>query len=158
PEPDLSIHPTSRYGAHFFLPLKAAALEPPGDGIAVMEPGLAVEARSRSSTAGYDVFLHPSPLGGDGESPLALPDDQAVIAALDRTIAKIGLRPHQPLSEAYGLLDTWFASHYSYRVGVALRPGADPIVRFLDEAQQGHCELFATSGVLLLRRIGIPAR
>jgi transglutaminase-like putative cysteine protease len=158
PEPDLSIHPASRYGAHFFLPLGAAALEPPGDTIAVMEPGLAVEAHGRSSSAGYDVFLDPSPLGGDGADALALPNDPAVIAALDGTIAKLGLRPRPTTAEACRALDLWFAARYRYRIGVLFRPGADPIVRFLEEIDHGHCELFATSGVLLLRRMGIPAR
>lgn len=36
-------------------------------------------------------------------------------------------------------------------------PGKDPVIAFL-ERKEGHCELFATAGVMLLRRAGIPAR
>jgi hypothetical protein len=40
--------------------------------------------------------------------------------------------------------------------GVGL--GDDPILKFLREQKSGHCEYYATSGTLMLRAMGIPAR
>ncbi len=34
----------------------------------------------------------------------------------------------------------------------------DPVIQFLNEKRQGHCEMFATAAVLLLRAQGVPAR
>jgi hypothetical protein len=38
------------------------------------------------------------------------------------------------------------------------RTNETPLTRFLLRTHRGHCEYFATAGVLLLRQIGIPAR
>ena len=38
------------------------------------------------------------------------------------------------------------------------QPPSDPVERFLFYNRSGHCELFASAGVLLLRTAGIPAR
>ena len=48
-----------------------------------------------------------------------------------------------------------------YRYSLDFQPpgdGTDPVVHFLTEERKGHCELFATSAVLLLRSMGLPAR
>ncbi len=44
------------------------------------------------------------------------------------------------------------------RSGRGEEPGLDPVLQFLDLNRRGHCELFATAAVLLLRSHGIPAR
>lgn len=36
--------------------------------------------------------------------------------------------------------------------------GSDPVLHFLTRYKRGHCELFASSAVLLLRSMGLPAR
>ncbi|MBR2427714.1 MAG: transglutaminase domain-containing protein [Lentisphaeria bacterium] len=38
------------------------------------------------------------------------------------------------------------------------QPPSDPVERFLLYTQSGHCELFASAGVMLLRAAGVPAR
>ena len=45
-----------------------------------------------------------------------------------------------------------------YELGVPFYGPIDPAVRFVTELRRGHCELFATTAVLLLRMQGIPAR
>ena len=48
-----------------------------------------------------------------------------------------------------------------YRYSLDFQPpgdGTDPVVHFLTRERRGHCELFATSAVLLLRSMGLPAR
>jgi transglutaminase-like putative cysteine protease len=46
---------------------------------------------------------------------------------------------------------------YSLDSGIS-SSGPDPVLQFLTDKQKGHCELFAASAVMLLRKIGIPAR
>jgi transglutaminase-like putative cysteine protease len=41
---------------------------------------------------------------------------------------------------------------------ILTRPNSDVIDEFLFETKQGHCEYFATSMVLMLRTLNIPAR
>lgn len=50
------------------------------------------------------------------------------------------------------------ASEKRYQLDFTAPPGVDATVYFLEEAEGGHCELFASAYVLLLRSIGIPAR
>jgi len=47
---------------------------------------------------------------------------------------------------------------YAYTLDLMDSPGADPIGDFLFRDRAGHCELFASSLVLMLRSQGIPAR
>jgi len=56
-------------------------------------------------------------------------------------------------------LEEWFATNFRYTLflGDAQRGGRD-LERFLLVDRAGHCEYFATSTVLLLRALGIPAR
>jgi len=56
-------------------------------------------------------------------------------------------------------LETWFATNFRYTLflGDAKRGGRD-LERFLLVDRAGHCEYFATSTVLLLRALRIPAR
>jgi hypothetical protein len=53
---------------------------------------------------------------------------------------------------------TKYFSTYEYKLGVKLAGSlGDPIFDFLKK-EKGHCELFATSTVMLLRAHGVPAR
>ena len=47
-----------------------------------------------------------------------------------------------------------------YRYSLDFRPArqSDPVLHFLMRRRSGHCELFASSAVLLLRSMGLPAR
>ncbi len=52
-----------------------------------------------------------------------------------------------------------FLSRYSY--SLSFRPPGergDPVLHFLTKERRGHCELFASAAVLLLRSMGLPAR
>lgn len=54
-----------------------------------------------------------------------------------------------------------FADKFSYRTWQPpgrFRPGETPVSRFLHQTRAGHCEYFATATVLLLRKLGFPAR
>ena len=53
---------------------------------------------------------------------------------------------------------TYFAKHYKYELTAPNDASLDPIVDFLQNRDSGHCELFASAAVMLLRHEGIPAR
>lgn len=55
-------------------------------------------------------------------------------------------------------LQSYLIANYSYTLDFVGRGGADPLGDFLFRYRGGHCELFASSMVLLLRSQGIPAR
>ncbi len=56
-------------------------------------------------------------------------------------------------------LEDYFSGHFSYSLDLAGRGRAKtPLANFLTQTKKGHCELFATATVLLLRSAGIPAR
>lgn len=81
---------------------------------------------------------------------------------LDRVIEglKLPLNPSPAL--AMKSLTSFFAGQFSYSLyqGPMKIAGTNetPLGRFLLRSKSGHCEYFATSTVLLLRRLGIPAR
>ena len=53
----------------------------------------------------------------------------------------------------------WLAQRHSYSLQMQLPPGAgDPLVRWLESRQPGHCELFAGGLAMLARAAGLPAR
>ncbi len=53
----------------------------------------------------------------------------------------------------------WLQARHSYSLSMRLEPGeGDPLIRWMESAQPGHCELFAGSLVMLARAAGVPAR
>ncbi len=55
-------------------------------------------------------------------------------------------------------IEQFLQSSYKYSVNLSQHWGEDAIERFLFEEEEGHCELFASTMVLMLRYLGIPAR
>ena len=51
-----------------------------------------------------------------------------------------------------------FRDGFRYSLSSDSPLGVDPVVNFLQTSRAGHCELFATATVLLLRMSGVPAR
>ena len=83
------------------------------------------------------------------------------IPALDQVLADLRLAEQTP-EQAVKTLGRFFASKFSYRTWQEppswRRTNETALTRFLLRSRSGHCEYFATAGVLLLRRAGIPAR
>src|SRR5581483_10497640 len=53
----------------------------------------------------------------------------------------------------------WLAARHRYSLQMQLPPGAgDPLVRWLESREPGHCELFAGSLAILARAEGLPSR
>jgi protein-glutamine gamma-glutamyltransferase len=109
----------------------------------------------------FDDYFTPGP--GIDSAPTAddlqLPERE--VAALVQVAAGLGLDAHQP-EAALRTLGAFFQDRFRYSLGPAsgtrAQTNTSPLSAFLLEHRSGHCEYFATAGVLLLRKAGIPAR
>ena len=61
-------------------------------------------------------------------------------------------------SEAVGLSTNYLLDNYQYSLKQGSAASSDPVAHFLKNTHKGHCELFASSLVMMLRSCGIPAR
>lgn len=60
--------------------------------------------------------------------------------------------------EIEGRLASEFEDHFNYTLRLNGRNSREPITQFLNKTKEGHCEYFAGSTAILLRRMGIPTR
>jgi transglutaminase-like putative cysteine protease len=139
-----------RDGAAVFLPLGARLSVPArgmaeerADGTFVVDPAIA-ELTFRIDPA--DTALDPDDL----ELPAHL---RAPLTKRARELAGEG----SPRVRAERLRRA-LAEAKEYRLDFDPLPGRDPVLDFLERAEGGHCELFASAYVLLARSLGIPAR
>lgn len=64
-------------------------------------------------------------------------------------------KEHEKITAVIGFLN----KHYRYSLDFqAPQDDTDPIIHFLSHERKGHCELFASAAVLLLRAMGLPTR
>ncbi len=136
---------------------------PPG-----LRTNLITRGRRLFEEAGLGRFVRGEGSGSD-EPPrflfTAANEDLAVTPseerALDAVIAELNLRDYPP-DEQLRLLQSFFDTQFKYSMWQTAPRSAitnqTPLTRFLLETRSGHCEYFATATVLLLRRVGIPAR
>jgi len=86
---------------------------------------------------------------------LQLPD------ALDRRIPELARQATKfsrtPFDKALAI-ESFLRNRYTYTLNLTGKPGEDPLAHFLFESRGGHCEYFASSMVIMLRTLGIPAR
>lgn len=162
-EPEFTIRPAERYAAVLFTPLKLQALEGPSTKV-VLHVGGILHTSQESSANGYRVWQSDAPVhaGGEGEGYLALPEDPELLAAIDEHIATAKLRGPDGQPVAGPTLVLRLAKHfdrrYKYKFGIRFDEGSDPLTQFLRVKKHGHCELFASSAALILRRLGIRTR
>lgn len=96
---------------------------------------------------------------------LALPGTPADEAALRRAVAEIAggsdgeaVKRLSPMVFAQRAC-AWLAQRHAYSMQSTLPAGeADPLVRWIDSREPGHCELFAGAFVVLARAAGFPTR
>ncbi|MFW5857686.1 MAG: transglutaminase-like domain-containing protein [Planctomycetota bacterium] len=162
-EATLEAFPARAYRAHFFLPLGAAAVVTRSDHITVF-PGRTLQSRRSGTDRGYRVHVDPTPVRIEGMLPAyrhVPPDDAQLLARLDATLRELGLAPGAPARDAVRRLQAFFASEFTYDTQVTFAErdaGGDYVGQFLRTVRRGHCELFASAGTLLLRRLGLSAR
>ncbi len=82
--------------------------------------------------------------------------------AIEAVGAELGLEGLAP-AEVLARVSRHFSLHFRYTTELKPSTSKDPrartaLGRFLLSDREGHCEYFATAGVLLLRSAGVPAR
>jgi transglutaminase-like putative cysteine protease len=94
-----------------------------------------------------------------GDQDLSLPGRET--NTLEEVVSNLHLRG-QNFSQAVQTLARFFSTQFTYTTWQDQarfpRKNDTPLSRFLLRTRSGHCEYFATAGVLLLRSAGIPAR
>lgn len=83
------------------------------------------------------------------------PADRLVLTRLAREIGPAGTG-----AAAFGArASAWLRGRHGYSLSPRFPPGpGDPLIRWMDSREPGHCELFAGALVLAAREAGIPAR
>ncbi|HKV63812.1 MAG TPA: DUF3488 and transglutaminase-like domain-containing protein [Candidatus Acidoferrum sp.] len=80
---------------------------------------------------------------------------------LDRRIPELARQASKfsktPFDKALAI-ENFLRNRYAYTLNLTGKPGEDPLAHFLFESRGGHCEYFASSMVIMLRTLGIPAR
>ncbi|RMH17438.1 MAG: DUF3488 domain-containing protein [Acidobacteria bacterium] len=150
-------------------PLRSASLALPLETLSVR--GLNVPALLRDPGGAYLLPMPPREalhyrleLGDEPVIRAADPDDPRR-SALDES----GLTPRiralarevmgeGPDGERIDRLERHLLREYAYTLDFVGRGGSDPLEAFLFDNRRGHCELFASAMVLMLRAEGIPAR
>ena len=80
-------------------------------------------------------------------------------ARLEHVANEIAGGAKLPAAEFAQRAGDWLARHHAYSLQAKIPGGAgDALVRWLTSDASGHCELFASSLVMLARSAGIPAR
>jgi len=158
-KPALTIYPAARLAGTLFAPLEAAAIDADARSFHVFSPGESLRTKGAGSAA-YRVFLDERPVRAEGEVTAYrdLPKDPALVAALDGLLARAGLARGASATEAIRALAHYFQANYRYRLGIRFARGSDPLTQFIQKKRHGHCELFASSGALALRRLGFATR
>jgi protein-glutamine gamma-glutamyltransferase len=162
-EPDLIVRPAARYEAVMFTPLDLQAVEGPSVKV-VRHVGSILHSSEESTADGYRVWQSSAQVHAEAKGPatLELPEDPELLAAVDEHIAQAKLRgpdgkPVDPLTLVRRLA-THFDRRYEYKFGIQFDDESDPLTQFLRVKKHGHCELFASSATLILRRLGVRAR
>ncbi len=151
--------------ASLLLPMETVAVSIPGvrylsvdSGGAVYLPGMPpdtirYEARLASGPR-IAAVLDSSSL--ESAEPLSALDPGGVSERMRQLASQV--MGEGSASERAARLENHLLSEYAYSLDLLGLGGDDPIEEFLFETKSGHCELFASAMVLLLRAEGIPAR
>ena len=168
---------------HFPIPPRTFGVEMVAESVSLSPDGV-LSAKNPSRSAGYiaripsfdpdGAFQEP----GNADDPsmhrfLEMPRGESSmrVSAIGKRLLSFKSRrrklsPRETMRLVTGFLKNNYI--YSLNPGVESRftirrirklpPPEDPVERFLIHTGAGHCELFASSAVLLLRSVGIPAR
>ncbi|MEZ4311829.1 MAG: transglutaminaseTgpA domain-containing protein [Polyangiaceae bacterium] len=145
----------------FLVPLGAAAVSVPDGKLVADRFGALRPIRGGLTTIEFDLPPTTAPLGA-GDFPPSAPttDDRRRPVKLARDLAPLvraWTEGKTDPEERVFALARHLEEHGTYSLNYARGPG-DPILDFLREHPQGHCEYFASAMAMLARSAGIPAR
>ncbi len=100
----------------------------------------------------------PQPVKPDAAVYTQLPDN--LIKEIDLILGGLPKLKSSGMNDQrrIAVLLKYFQDNFKYKIREQPVHPVDPVLSFLKETHEGHCELYATSMILLLRRLGIPAR
>jgi protein-glutamine gamma-glutamyltransferase len=146
-----------REGDTLFLPLGAVAVtSPPGVALVRAPSGTLRVAHGTPLPIDYSaqfdpaLVVQPQAKGADLELP---PGSDRMRELAQRITGRTTNRLAAALA-----LEQYLQAHYAYSLATRAPLREDPVQWFLFSSRRGHCEFFASSMVLLLRTLGIPAR
>ena len=141
----------------YFLPLEAVDVAVPS-GLANVDSRGILATVAAFPADRYWFRVEPGRLRELG-SPGA--DDRQIPAALRPTLRALGERWIAGAADdaaRLAAIERHLQTEYHYSLDFERGSSGDPVVEFLLQGGQGHCEYFATAMVLLSRAVGIPAR
>lgn len=168
PPAEVTVYPaTYLHDALLYAPGSARRFELIADGLANNPDGILVP-REWDQQAGYSMLVptdqstsYPRPTFTDRLPPkhyTLLPEaGRDAFADVAHDVFS-GDGPAASTIETVGRLIGYFRRGFTYSLGVKIDSREDPVLQFLTEHRKGHCELFASATVLLLRQQGIAAR
>ena len=145
--------------SNLFIPVEAVALDVRSPYLLLDEGGAVVAQMHSLDGISYRVAL------GEGPSSAARPPDESS-NALDpsgispriEALAAEVMGDTGSLLERLRRLERHMTDSYDYTLDLLGRNADHPIEAFLFEDRRGHCELFASATVLMLRSQAVPAR
>jgi transglutaminase-like putative cysteine protease len=146
---------------HLPLPLQAVAISGRLHGLTMDAGGNIFLFYAPSGTLRARIGLARTPRSL-AAPPRRLEEDSALLDTSEVTprMANLAQRvagDRSPAAAAEALQD-YLLSRYAYTTDLVAGSSGNPLDDFLFETRRGHCEYFASSMVLLLRSLGIPAR
>ena len=160
---DVFLRPVT--GRNIVLPVQAVRLKVDTRGVLIDDQGLVRRSRPASGTVEYRVGLAGVPVSkaqpayGSGSSDRiekGTLDLSGVSPRIADLAAEVGGEGSPSVQAAR--IQHWLMTEFRYTLDLVGSPERDPIVTFLFDRREGHCEYFATAMVLMLRSRGIPAR
>ncbi len=159
----ISVYPSKRFSSDVLLvPGSGNRFDMVADKLNFSQDGVLIPEEWQRD-GGYTVFL-PGP-SGETAFPEPRPADDSILLQVPRDLSKdlseilssVFPEPAKNDREAIGRLENYFMKNFKYSTDLK-SPQEDPVLDFMKNTRSGHCELFASSMVLLLRQYGIPAR
>lgn len=148
-----------------FLPGNFTQIDIIGNSLTYTENGN-VSLKDWITDGGYTIYRPqrvsdsswPKPGKPDPAVYTQLPDE--LVKELDLILPKLPKLKSLNLNDQQriAILLKYFQDNFKYKIREQPVNIVDPILSFLKSTHEGHCELYATSMILLLRRLGIPAR
>lgn len=140
------------------LPAMTTTLQTNGGGVVLATgPGLLI---FNASYGPGETIDSPPDVSSNQFNDLQVPTNE--IPAVDQVIAQMNIPKSAGDSEKRLAVQSFFAQNFKYstwqRADVRKAGAATALTHFLTTSRSGHCEYFATATVLVLRKLGIPAR
>ena len=160
----VDIYPTGNFSSSMpFITGNTNTIDLIADALVLQDGGTLV-ARNLKESAGWRIrsdrldqgAAWPAPSPPADATLLKIPEALAEALA-PLTVDALRGAPQDPTLRALHV-GQWVANRCTYSLDAEQPRNADPALGFLRTSRAGHCELFATATVLLLRQAGIPAR